>query len=360
MSDLMNFEEFAESVKDSIKEYLPEDYMDAEVTSGESRKINSHYHSMTISKEGQNVSPSINMDQMYAEYQRTGEIGPVMGEIARIAVMEPEGIDMHRLDSYEQAKEGLFIRVSNAETNKEFLADVPHETIGDLAVTYHVMMGMDHGEVGSTTVTNALMEKFGITEAQLKADAMENSSRILSPSLESMNNVIARLMGMEGPVTGSVPFEQAVQDFNFREEGMFVLTNTTAVNGAAVIFYPEVMEQLGNHAGVDLFVIPSSTHEVILVPDDGAMNRADLEKMIKEINANEVDPKDRLSDSLYHYDSKDHKLERAVDFEERKEMEKSIGRNAEKTSIRDKLKSAEARVSEQTTQAKPVRAQALE
>ena len=360
MSDLMSFEEFTDSVKSSIREYLPEEYENAEVVVGESRKINSHYHSMTIAKEGQNVSPSVNLDQMYEEYRRTGELVPVMHEMAKIATMEPDGIDMHKLDSYEQAKDSLFIRVSNAETNKEFLEGVPHETIGDLAVTYHVLMGMGNGEVGSTTVNYELMEKFGITEAQLKADAMENSSKILSPSLESMNNVMARLLGMDGPVTGSVPFEQAVQDFNFREEGMFVLTNTTAVNGAAVMFYPEVMEQLGEHAGVDLFVIPSSTHEVILVPDDGAMNREDLEKMIKEINANEVDPKDRLSDSLYHYDSKDHKLERAVDFEERKEMEKTIGRTVEKTSIKDKLKSAEARVNEQTTQAKPAMAQMLE
>ena len=353
MSNLMSFEEFTERVKSSIKEYLPTEYENAEINVGESRKINSHYHSLTVAKEGQNVSPSVNLDQMYAEYQKTGELGPVLQEIAEIATIEPDGMNLHKLDSYEQAKDSLFIRVSNAETNKEFLADVPHETVGDLAVTYHVMMGIDNGEVGSTTITNALMEKFGITEAQLKADAIENSSKILSPSLESMNNVMARLLGMNNPVVGSVPFEQAVQDFNFREEGMFVLTNTTAVNGAAVMFYPEVMEQLGNHAGVDLFVIPSSTHEVILVPDDGAMHRADLEKMIKEINANEVDPKDRLSDSLYHYDSKDHKLERAVDFEERKEMEKTIGKNVEKTSIKDKLRDAGEREQSQTAVKQP-------
>ena len=95
MSNLMSFEDFADSVKSSIKEYLPDDYANAEIAVGESRKINSHYHSMTISKEGQNVSPSVNLDQMYAEYQKTGEIGPVLKEIAEIARMEPDGIDVH-------------------------------------------------------------------------------------------------------------------------------------------------------------------------------------------------------------------------------------------------------------------------
>lgn len=360
MSNLMNFDEFTDRVQSSIKAFLPLDYSSAEVNISENRKINDTYHSMTITKEGQNVSPSVNLDEMYAEYLRTEEITPVFRKIAEIATKQPEGLDLSMLDNYERAKEHLFIRVCNAEANRDFLETVPHETIGDLAVTYHVMMGRDNESIGSTTVNYALMENFGITAEQLKADAMENSAKILSPTLESMNSVMARLMGMEQLNLGSTPFEQAVEDFSFRDEGMFVLTNTNAVNGAAVIFYPEVMEQLGDHAGVDLFIIPSSVHETILVPDDGAMQRTELESMIRSINANEVDPKDRLSDTLYHYDSKEHRLERAIDFEERKEHERTADRSKEKVSVKDRLKSAEARVHEQAAPAKNTPHRAIE
>ena len=359
-NNLLSFEEFVDRIKRDIKAFLPLEFSSAEINVSESRKINDSYLGMTILKEGQHISPAIDLDTMYRAYQESGEITPIFHKIAEIAQTSPDGMSLDAIENYEKAKENLFIRVSNAETNKDLMDNVPHETIGDLAVTYHIMVNHDGESMGSTMITNALLDTYGISEEQLKADAMENSAKILAPSLESMNNVMARMFGLDFPVAGRVPFEKAVEDFNFREEGMFVLTNSAAVNGAAVMFYPEVMEQLGDHAGVDLFIIPSSVHETILVPDDGVMKRTELESMIRDINANEVSPKDRLSDTLYHYDSKDHKLERAIDFEERKEMEHSIGRKVERSSIRDKLKSAEARVNEQMAPSRPARAQAIE
>lgn len=349
---MLEYQEFKDAVQENIREHLPEEFKDAKINSGESRKINESYDGITVLKEGQTIAPAINLNQLYGDYQRHGDMDRIFETIGEIVTKQPDGVDLGALESYDLAKENLFIRVSNAETNKDLLDQVPHETVGDLAVTYHIMIGQDDDGFGSTMVTNDLLDKYGISAEQLKADAMENSAKILSPALESMNNVMARMMGMDHLTLDSVPFEQAVENFNFREEGMFVLTNTNALNGAAVMFYPEVLEQLGEHAGVDLFIIPSSVHETILIPDDGVMKRPDLESMIRDINAHEVSPKDRLSDSLYHYDSKDHKLERAIDFEERKEMEHSIGRKVEKVSIKDKLKEAEAKVNAQARTSK--------
>ena len=360
MNDLMSFEEFMEGIKENIHSYLPPEYADASLNFSESRKINEQYHNLTITQEGQKVSPSINLDELYSAYQKMGDLTPVMEKIAEVALLRPDGIEIEKLENYEFAKENLFIRVCNAETNKELLETVPHKTLGDLAVTYHVMVGNDNDAVGSTIVSYNLLERYGISEEQLHMDAMENSARILSPSLEPMNKVMARMMGLGGLEVEQEPFEKAVENFNFRDESMFVLSNTRAVNGAAVIFYPEVMEQLGDNAGGNFYIIPSSVHEVILIADDGTMTRNDLEGLIKEINDNELQPKDRLSDTLYHYDSNEHRLERAVDYEERKEMESEIGRKVEKTSVRDKLKNAEARVNEQGTATRKVQAQAIE
>lgn len=360
MSERMSFDEFAAAVKESIRDFLPAQFRDAQVELRENQKINERYHSMTVLAEGQTISPFVNLDDMFSKYQKTGDMTPIFEKIAEIVTSEPKGINMDLLENYEKAKENLFIRVSNVETNKELLETLPHETIGDLAVTCHVMMDQNHEGIGSTMVTDALLEKFGVSKEQLFADAMENSGRILSPTLEPMSAVMGRLMGFDGVDLAKPSFDHAVENFSFRDDNMFVLSNAMAVNGAAVMFYPEVMEQIGAKAGGDLFVIPSSVHEVLLVADDGAMNRNDLENIIRDINAHEVSPADRLSDSLYHYDSKEHRLERAVDFEQRKEMEHSQERTPEKTSIKDKLKSAEARVNEQTVRPKPAKEKAIE
>ena len=357
---MLDYQEFKDTVLDSIRDHLPEEYKDASINVGESRKINESYDGITVLKEGQHIAPAINLNHLFGDYQKHGDMDRIFDAISEIVTRRPEGMDLNALESYEAAKENLFIRVSNAETNKDLLEQVPHETVGDLAVTYHIMIGRDDEGFGSTMITNELLDKYGISVEQLKADALENSAKILSPSIESMNNVMARMMGMQNLAFESVPFEQAVEDFNFNEEGMFVLTNTNALNGAAVMFYPEVLEQLGDHAGVDLFIIPSSVHETIILPDDGVMQRPELESVIRDINANEVSPKDRLSDSLYHYDSQEHRLERAIDFEERKEMEHTIGQKVEKVSIQDKLKEAEERVNSQSSPSKTPKAHVLE
>lgn len=345
----MDFSEFKNTILAGLREHLPKGFQEASIQLGESRKINETYDSLTVMKEGQHIAPSVNLNLFYMDYQAHGDLEKIFDEICQIVQKEPVGMELDAIEDYEKAKENLFIRVSNAKTNEELLSKVPHEIIGDLAITFHIMIGQDEDGFGSTLITNELLEKYPVTEAELKEDAMANSARILSPSIESMNNVMARMMGIseDHPFLGTLPFEEAVKDFSFREDGMYVLTNQNAVNGAAVMFYPTVMEQLAEQAGVDLFIIPSSVHETILLADDGVMNRPELENMIRDINAHEVAPKDRLSDTLYHYDGREHKLERAVDFEERREKEMSRAGKKEKTSVKEKIRSAEEREKKQ-------------
>ena len=44
---------------------------------------------------------------------------------------------------------------------------------------------------------------------------------------------------------------------------------------------------------------------LILVPDNGKMDYRELEKMVHEVNETQVRPTERLSDNVYHYDSKE-------------------------------------------------------
>ena len=72
---------------------------------------------------------------------------------------------------------------------------------------------------------------------------------------------------------------------------------------AAVMFYPDFMDQVAKELGGDIFILPSSVHEVLILPDDGNMNAQELKEMVTSINASEVAPEDRLTDNVYHYDA---------------------------------------------------------
>lgn len=318
----MNFEGFVEEVKNRIKDFLPDDYADADVEITESKKLNCTYPALIVKKEGQEIAASVDLDMLY---DMTDEMSmeEVLAQAADMAQRQPEGLDINEIQDYEKARERLFIRVSNAEANREVLKDAPHKEILGLAVTCHVLVGLEDGEMGSTMVTAPLLDKYGVTTEQLFEDAFLNSQAILPPSIEPMETMLGRMMGLGMGMEAPATLDAQLENLDLEKMGMAVLTNREAVNGAAVIFYPGLMEKIGDSQQVNLFILPSSVHEVILVPDNGSMNLKDLEDMVKSINASEVSPKDRLSDTVYHYDYKDRILEKGSDFEKRVKGDKA-------------------------------------
>ena len=68
------------------------------------------------------------------------------------------------------------------------------------------------------------------------------------------------------------------------------------------MLYPGVLKEMADRIGGDFFIIPSSVHEVILLPDtDKGLNEA-LKQLIWEVNRTKVAPEEVLSDALYRYD----------------------------------------------------------
>ena len=105
------------------------------------------------------------------------------------------------------------------------------------------------------------------------------------------------------------------------DEKIFVATVPDKVHGAGVLAYQNFMDQAAERAGGDFYILPSSIHEVLIVPDNGEMGLKDLEAMVKEVNATQVAPADKLTDSVYHYDSQEKIFELG---------EKFVARQAEK------------------------------
>ena len=131
-----------------------------------------------------------------------------------------------------------------------------------------------------------------------------------------MREVMAGMMGMEPdpPMPG--------------EPVMLVATTRDSFMGASVIQYPGFMEQAAEQVGGDFFVLPSSIHEVLIIPDDGHQDYHELEAMVQSINQAEVAPADRLSDHVYHYDQTDRVFELAEKTAGRK-LEQKLEKKAE-------------------------------
>ncbi len=339
----MNFESFIEEIKNRIKDFLPGEYEEASVSVNEVKKINETYMGLVVHTEGEHVHPTINLNRYYERYQEGDQLAAVLYDMAKTIQIDVPNMNLDRLMNYDAIKDSLFIRVSNRETNAELLQNAPHTCVEDMAITYHIKINQDNHGVMSTPILYQHLELYGITQEQLHKDALERSPKVNPPDIVNMNDMMEELYREQFEMMGfsEEQIKHALSEMDRPEVSMTVVTNSDRINGAAVMFYPNIMEQLGETMGGNYFVLPSSLHETLVVPDDGNMSYRDLLKMVTEINATEVDTCDKLTDQVYHYDVTDKVFEKASSFESR-QKEKSH----ERKSILEKLEEKRQEVKE--------------
>lgn len=181
--------------------------------------------------------------------------------------------------------EKIFFRVIGAKQNVDLLKTIPHQLEEDLAITYHFFVGKTDGGLISAPIDHQMLKNYQITQEELHQIAMKNTPKLFPAEFQSMAEII--------------PF-YPVPDY------MYVLTNTNMDNGASALFYPNMIEQIREQLGDDFYALPSSVHEMIILPAKTAESMGDIHELmelVREINQTDVvKPEDVLADSAYHVD----------------------------------------------------------
>ena len=337
----MDYENFKEQFVADVKDRLAEQGADVKVSVNEVNKLNESYEAITVTPEGSNIGVNMSIEKFYDAVQDGTPYDSVVDKavetIGRGIEQRPD-IDVDALTDYSQMKEKLAMEVVSAETNKEMLENVPHQNMEDMAVVYRFILSSDDEGRASVLVTNQILENMGVTPEQLHADAMENAPQIKPAEIKGMSEVMAEMMGIEqAEMMGIVPVDP-------KDEQMFVATVPDKVHGAGVLAYQDFMDQAAERVGGDFFILPSSIHEVLIVPDNGKMDLKDLENMVKEVNATQVAPADKLTDSVYHYDSQAKIFELGEKFVERQAQREEAAEKEEKGSVLGELKAKKEEV----------------
>ena len=317
----MEFEKFVENVKETIKDYLPAEYNNASVDVYPHEKLNENYLGLTVRTENQVASPTLNLNMFYEQMQDVQmNIEDIMERMAEVVQITPMDIDMDILTDYEKAKENLFIRVSDADRNQEMLSKVPHTRVENLAITYHIFANSGADGIASAIVNNEMMKLFGISKDQLHQDALENSPKVFPVKIESMDKMMENMMRNDMRAAGikEEDIDQMMEEmYQNMAVPLTIVTNEQMLDGASVLFYPGQMDQIGELLKGDYYILPSSTHEMLVLPDNGEMTSRELKHMVMEVNNSEVRPEEKLADEVYHYDTKDRIFEKASAFEDR-------------------------------------------
>ena len=311
---MMEYEIFKGVVGEKFKEFLPEKYQDAQVEIRPVDKVNRTLDGLSIrgSEPGMNISPTIYVNHMYEDYVTTENLNATLERAAEgfmKAMEQKESINVNELTNAECAKDKIVFQLINTEQNKEMLANMPHREFKDLSVIYRMVVKIDGEGIASTPVHNGLAETLGFTEEQMFKLAAENTKRLLPPVVKSMNDVMREIFMKDGMppeiadmMLGEMPPEQQ----------MYVISNNKGINGAVSMLYEDGLHDLAEKLGSDLYIMPSSIHEVIAVSTDLG-NPNELAAMVAEINMDQVALDERLSNQVYHYDKDLRKVTLATD-----------------------------------------------
>ena len=320
----MDFKEFTARAEQDIRAALEDASPGVGVGMNQVEKLQGEsYTAITLTPEGTNIGMNLNLNQLYDRMQRGESYDSILQaavDQAKEHLSNMPRFDVAELSSYETAKDLLFVDVVGTKVNAEMLSKVPHTDMEDISMVYRMQLEQLSDGAATVLITNDLMKRMGITQEQLHADALANSE-VVRPA--TMAEVMAQMMGM------------SVEDFPMDMSGpqMYVVTNEEGFHGAAAAFYPDFMDNAAKELGGNFFILPSSVHEMLFLPDDGHMNVSELRDMVTSINATEVAPADRLTDSVYHYDAEARIFEIGESWEAR-----SAEREAEKGSVLDALK----------------------
>lgn len=251
-----------------------------------------------------NMAPTVYLEEFYGEYKR----GKTLEEIAEAVVGVYRDNDrflefqVEGFKDFKQIKSQLVFRVINHEKNSEMLKDSPYITFLDLAIVPYLSFPVDESNWGSILVKNEHLDIWGITGEKAMKIAAENTPRLMQPQIHRMEETIRQLL-VSGAREDTKEYEKLLEEMEESADKipMYVLTNPKNLYGAACMVYDGVIEMFAEEMGEDIYILPSSIHEVILLPVSKALNSIELKAMVQEINMTQIPIEEILSDHVYKY-----------------------------------------------------------
>lgn len=297
----MTIEEFKEILISNIKSYLPESYSQANISFDKTLKNNNiELDSMIIANQNQQIIPNIYLNHYLSQVNEGRSIEDVLSDIARAYLDGTCQNPLYDMNTdFDNMKDQIIVRVVGKENNQKLMEKAPYREINDLLVTFRWVAKIDENGLGSVLITNQLLEQWKkdrvIDMNSFYDKALENTERLFPACVTNMEDLLCGLLSdMED-------LEEFSPEIKTGPVAMYVITNKNKINGATAILYPGILEKMAEKLQGDFFILPSSIHEIIIVPDDEKVNLSHLQQMVKEVNRDIVDPEEILSNSIYLY-----------------------------------------------------------
>ncbi|WP_313345098.1 DUF5688 family protein [Lacrimispora sp.] len=304
----MDYIQFLEEVRAAVQERLGSDY---EIRIQKITKNNGIVlDGLIIGKASKNIAPTIYLNSYYMHYTHGMSLQEILEDIIS-AYKENDDVvlgNMRELLDFNNLRNKVAFKLIQREKNQELLKDVPYIEFLDLAVVFYLILD-EHKEGQMTAlIHNSHMEPWGVDKEELYCVAKKNTPILLPPEIKTMKEIMYDILKGHLEEVEIEEMDDDLLDFESQKPPLYVLSNIKQINGAGCILYDGCLNDFAIYQNTDIIILPSSTHEVILVPDDGKLDYRELQKMVGDINESEVPKEDVLSDRIYKYSRHDRSI----------------------------------------------------
>lgn len=294
--DCMSFDGFCTCIKIELQHMLT----GAKVTVQRVMKNNGiNKRGLNIMENGvSNITPTIYLENFYKSYLGGRKLEWIVQDILILYRRNKPLLNFNTKAFWDwnKARERIVCRLVNGEMNREYLDMVPHFTYLDLAVTFACVVDSELlGSDASIPIYNSHLEMWGITDRELYTIAMENTQRLYPPVIQELLETIVS-MGVD--VDSLSPEQMSVG------RHMYVLSNKNRHYGAVYLLYKDVLREFADRMDSDLYILPSSVGELILIPTWSCRNPVGLGNIVRTVNTEELQLDDILSDNVYRFTRK--------------------------------------------------------
>ena len=313
----MEYQEFIRHITDSIQNILGDRYSVKCCPICKNNGI--QLDGLIVMSDEANISPTVYLDSYYEQYQLGRPIEELVWELLSLFKQAPQlgNLNIDQITDFSAVRDNIAIKLINYEANRELLSDIPHRRFLDLAEVYYFIVRSEALGNATILIRNEHTHLWQTNEATLHRIGMKNTL-YLGWELRPMNAIIRDYLREElseylkdspsSPERPAAPdrvqqlAEEILCDIYHDDEGpLYVLSNKQRFFGASCILYKEKLREFASLKESDLYILPSSIHEVIIIPQRLSPDYDALCRMVREINESEVDPCDRLSDRVYRF-----------------------------------------------------------
>lgn len=255
---------------------------------------NTKRYGIVLQQDGEKVTPTIFLEQFYENYvQKETSIDEVVHHIVGILEQVKDHVRQYHTLSlqFKDCRDKIVYRLISKNMNEDLWEQIPYIPFLDLMISFCVVVGYSDNGVETMRITNEQMAQWDVSTAELYRLAEVNTPRIFPAKTGLLFDMLKKYL--------NIPDGQKL-DANLNIP-MILLGNEAGVYGASAILYPGVVEKIAKEQNANLFILPSSVHEFIIIPETDKNSLEELSAIVQNINARYVSREEILSNQAYFY-----------------------------------------------------------